>query len=337
MRSPKFSHSKYFSPARWSIAWRVRLGLIVVPLFLSVLAFYQFTIANATMDIYRVIVDDVDQVRENVWQMKQNGDQMENYVRALQLETQSRETAKPNTPGTSITREQAFRRSYDEARSKFELACQDAIKHAWMQPALRDKIEDYHQKGLEWQRRVGERFIQKFLMNDQAVTVFDEFHPFAFDEGDGKFKELQDALFDFRKSERTRANRFRLISNIGLLLAQGLALVLAMWIGMSLARQVTGPLQQLVEQSRRIAAGEYSPTPTTRQDEFGQVIGAVNSMSAAIQARLEREILVNRITAAITRSLDYDTVLQTTVKEIGEALRASRCFIRLFADKGEEG
>jgi len=320
---------KFLSPGRWSIAWRVRLGLIVVPLLLSALAFYQFRSADQTMEIYRGIIEDTDQVLQNSQAMIESADALENHIHELQPQPPLKGIPDSEAQEAAIRREKMLREPYNRIRADFETAYQQALRHAARKPDLQQQLKQFYDQMVKWQREVAERRIQKVVTGDQTVTMFDKWRPV--DEGHSAFNQLRTAILNDRNEERVRANRFRWISSVGLLLVQGLALILAVWIGFLLARLVTAPMQQMVAQSRRIAAGDYSPTPTTRSDEFGQVIGAMNSMSAAIQARLEREILVNRIMGAITRSLNYDTVLQTTVQEIGEALGASRCFIRLFS------
>ena len=45
---------KLLSPRLWSIAWRVRLGLLIVPCVLVLVAWYQFRVANETIERYRV-------------------------------------------------------------------------------------------------------------------------------------------------------------------------------------------------------------------------------------------------------------------------------------------
>jgi GAF domain-containing protein len=49
----------------------------------------------------------------------------------------------------------------------------------------------------------------------------------------------------------------------------------------------------------------------------------------ATQARARRERLIREITGKVQRSVDLDSILQTTVQELGKALGASRAAIRL--------
>ena len=49
----------------------------------------------------------------------------------------------------------------------------------------------------------------------------------------------------------------------------------------------------------------------------------------ATQARARRERLIREITGKVQGSIDLDTILQTTVQELGKALGASQAVVRL--------
>lgn len=61
-------------------------------------------------------------------------------------------------------------------------------------------------------------------------------------------------------------------------------------------------------------------------------VSVTTKLARLLQAQAEREIAVNRIATAIRNSQELDTILQTAANEVGRALGASSCAIRLIAD-----
>ena len=61
-------------------------------------------------------------------------------------------------------------------------------------------------------------------------------------------------------------------------------------------------------------------------------VSVTTKLARLLQAQAEREIAVNRIATAIRNSQELDTILQTAANEVGRALGASSCAIRLLAD-----
>jgi len=61
-------------------------------------------------------------------------------------------------------------------------------------------------------------------------------------------------------------------------------------------------------------------------------ISVTTKLAQLLQAQAEREIAVNRIATAIRNSVDLDCILQTAADEVGRALSASSCAIRVSAD-----
>jgi len=54
------------------------------------------------------------------------------------------------------------------------------------------------------------------------------------------------------------------------------------------------------------------------------------------QAQASREFLINQLTRSIRQSLEIDIILNTAVMELSKVMGISRCFIRFFAQNGEE-
>jgi len=61
-------------------------------------------------------------------------------------------------------------------------------------------------------------------------------------------------------------------------------------------------------------------------------VSVTTKLAQLLQAQAEREIAVNRIATAIRNSVDLDCILQTAADEVGRALSASSCAIRVSAD-----
>ncbi len=90
-------------------------------------------------------------------------------------------------------------------------------------------------------------------------------------------------------------------STLALLVAAGLAVVLAVLIGFLFARQILKPVRQLTEASSALAAGNLGQTvPVSSGDELGQLAATFNQMSSQlVQADQERK----RLTADIAHDL----------------------------------
>ena len=76
------------------------------------------------------------------------------------------------------------------------------------------------------------------------------------------------------------------------------------------------------------AVGGSMPKATSLQ----LTVSVTTKLARLLQAQAEREIAVNRIATAIRNSQELDDILQTAASEVGRALSASSCAIRLVAD-----
>jgi len=56
-----------------------------------------------------------------------------------------------------------------------------------------------------------------------------------------------------------------------------------------------------------------------------------------IRARARREALTRQITERIRDAMDVDTMLQTAIQELGQALGASKVYVRLATDASPGG
>ncbi len=309
-------------PRQWNIAWRVRLGLLVVPCLPFPLAWHQFRVNAETVEQYRRMVQSADALLTGATRMVQSAEAMGNHARGLHLWLQN--NAATGAGGNPTEAEKEFVAPYREAKAAFEKSYQDTLAQAPPNSPLEKRLNDFYDAGLLWQREVAEPLIN-VLRDPKPLDAQLSWRPF--EEASTAFDSVRDELNRNRRVALAEADRFRRLSTLSVLALEAAALILALWIGVSLSRAVTAPLSAMVAHSKRIEAGDYKPALVLTRDEFGQVTGAMNAMSTAIAARLEREKLAGRITAAISSSLDPRTILHTAVREIGEAMGATRCFL----------
>jgi diguanylate cyclase (GGDEF)-like protein len=64
-------------------------------------------------------------------------------------------------------------------------------------------------------------------------------------------------------------------------------------------------------------------------------VSVTTKLARLLQEQAGREIAVNRIATAIRNSLEIDSVLQTTVTEVGRALNAQHCALRIEGEPGK--
>ncbi|HEY0076246.1 MAG TPA: GAF domain-containing sensor histidine kinase [Abditibacteriaceae bacterium] len=318
---------KLFTPRRWSIAWRVRLGLLIVPCVLVLLVWYQFRVANETVERYRSVVAGTDELINAVTQMRQSAQSMENAARGLHSWIAANASSADADVKSDV--EKTYILPYNAAKTQFTEGYQTAIAQAPADSALEKHINTFYDAGSDWQREIAEPLVTA-LRDPQPLDARKTWRPF--DEAESGFNRARDAILEYRRARLSGADQFRWFSTWNLLALEGAAIVLAIIIGIGLSRAVTTPLYNVVAQSRRIESGDYSQFAVISADEFGEVTHAMNAMAMAIAARLEHEKLSGRLTAAVTRSLDPATVLQTTARELGEALQVSRCILCLTGE-----
>jgi diguanylate cyclase (GGDEF)-like protein len=85
-------------------------------------------------------------------------------------------------------------------------------------------------------------------------------------------------------------------------------------------------------QSFTSAVSSSMPKATSLQ----LTVSVTTKLARLLQEQAGREIAVNRIATAIRNSLDLDSILQTTVTEVGRALNSQHCALRIEAEQGKE-
>lgn len=88
------------------------------------------------------------------------------------------------------------------------------------------------------------------------------------------------------------------------LLSTALAVVLALLIGLLLARNYTRPLVSMTAAARAVAAGDYNhPVRVERKDEIGELAGALNAMTAQLKSQIDTITADRNVTFAILASM----------------------------------
>ncbi len=64
-------------------------------------------------------------------------------------------------------------------------------------------------------------------------------------------------------------------------------------------------------------------------------VSVTTKLARLLQEQAGREVAVNRIATAIRNSLELDSILQTTVTEVGRALSVQHCALRIEGEPGK--
>lgn len=112
--------------------------------------------------------------------------------------------------------------------------------------------------------------------------------------------------------------------------ALGVSLLLAFLATMHFTKNIN----LFVQEAFAIGQGDLSRRVNVRaSDELGTLAHAFNQMASKLEIDQEQKFLVERLAEAIRQSLDLDQILDTTVRELGRTLSASRCCLALLDDR----
>jgi methyl-accepting chemotaxis protein PixJ len=108
----------------------------------------------------------------------------------------------------------------------------------------------------------------------------------------------------------------------------------------AIARQISKPIDLLVQASDRVAAGdlnvqaEISGTTETRTlaNSFNNLVSQVKDLLNRQMAETERSQLLNEIVSQMRRSLDRDEILTTAVSQVRAGLETDRVIVYQFHD-----
>jgi len=113
--------------------------------------------------------------------------------------------------------------------------------------------------------------------------------------------------------------------------AIGISVVLAY----AVTSHFTKIIHVLVREALSIGKGDFTKrVHVTTRDEFGLLARAFNEMADMLLFDKEHKAMVQKISNSIRQSLDLDEILNTTVRELGKHLEASRCCLALYDNRG---
>ena len=115
-------------------------------------------------------------------------------------------------------------------------------------------------------------------------------------------------------------------------------IVSAIGLSVAFAYAATGhftkPINQLVREALAIGRGDLQKrVNVTAGDEFGLLARAFNYMAESLELAQEHKLMVENMSESIRKSLDLDQILNTAVRELGQALSASRCCLALIKNQ----
>lgn len=103
------------------------------------------------------------------------------------------------------------------------------------------------------------------------------------------------------------------------------------------AEHFTIPINELVREALAVGRGDLSKRVKLQSgDELGLLARAFNQMAINLELNQEHKQMVERISESIRQSLELNDILNTTVKELGTALKASRCCLAVIDQEQRE-
>ncbi len=117
-----------------------------------------------------------------------------------------------------------------------------------------------------------------------------------------------------------------------------LAIAASTYLAILATGHLTRQVKLLVKEVLTLGRGDLSKRVEIRSnDEFGKLAKAFNQIADKLQTNVEHKSTEDKISQAIRQSLDLDKVLETTVRELGKALGASRCCLALMDNSKQSG
>jgi len=111
--------------------------------------------------------------------------------------------------------------------------------------------------------------------------------------------------------------------------------VLAVGTSLGLAylftKEINRTINSLAKAAKAIGEGNFrARVAVTTNDELGTLARSFNSMASTLHSDKEQKLMVQHISRAVRQSLSLAETLDTTVRELGKNLNASRCCLALL-------
>jgi diguanylate cyclase (GGDEF)-like protein len=98
----------------------------------------------------------------------------------------------------------------------------------------------------------------------------------------------------------------------------------------------TRNISLLVKEATALGRGDLSKrVRITTEDELGTLAQAFNEMATRLELDHQQKFMIEKLSESIRQSLDLEQILNTTVRELGKALEASRCCIALIDESAK--
>ncbi len=112
-----------------------------------------------------------------------------------------------------------------------------------------------------------------------------------------------------------------------------LSLLVATLLGLVQVRRTMGPLQQLTAATKRIAARDFDTrVALARDDEFGELAQAFDTMSEQLGRQFQELNTLTQIDAVILKQLDIERIVAILLRRLQEGVRADWHFVLLATD-----
>lgn len=113
----------------------------------------------------------------------------------------------------------------------------------------------------------------------------------------------------------------------------GCALGISTVLAFSATNHFTKNISILVRETLAIGRGDLTKRVVIpARDELGLLARAFNLMAEQLQLNQEFKVMVDGVSESIRHSLDLNEILHTSVRELGQALSASRCCLAIMDD-----
>ena len=110
----------------------------------------------------------------------------------------------------------------------------------------------------------------------------------------------------------------------------GCALGVSIVLAFSATNHFTRNISILVREALALGKGDLSKrVDVPARDELGKLAKAFNQMASQLELNRDLKLMVETISESIRHSLDLNEILNTTVRELGHALSASRCCLAI--------
>jgi len=109
------------------------------------------------------------------------------------------------------------------------------------------------------------------------------------------------------------------------------AIAISLLLAFLVTAHFTRNIGSLVKEALAVGRGDLSKrVKITAEDELGTLAKAFNEMASRLELDHQQKFMIEKLSESIRQSLDLEQILNTTVRELGKALEASRCCIALI-------